>query len=985
MSIDACCMLNSVGVLLTSYFQRTPRSLFLCIHYTSKLLGISNNGWQTFRIPPTGLDQEIRQTYTASACISRIDYSHSMETSEVAASWPQSDPRSWGFPTDVNDETKLDVNTEILGQLEGSSNAHAASSHTDNEDAPPRSDEQINSQQGWRYPLIRVSVRPDDGSAVLHEMDSDDVSNISINIYSKAYIPPTNEGDWEERFYNTILHEPRQPRGEGGDCLNRGIGFALFGEQWTANPNTRGVMIRDYMWQTSGNYKFMPIDFRKLVREQPDYRTRRVMGPVHLLYMYARAGLLRRCDCKPEIPVTLMPRSPAWPGLEQWILQLLRCGTQYEEGRLIFPTRKKEGGLAVGPGEYLTIIAEGFLALARLQRHGPAQPKHAASGPDTYGELGESWALRADLVEIFRLVSWLGGVAASSGVYEFCHPGLEISRLLRPKILARAAHVERLGMCPQRIWALVQNTPDREVSMLTLVPDAPVPPDLWAQPGHADCLPDYCAHQHLDFTGVDQLHVCGLEARSGCRKTETGITDGMFPHAALAAAVERQMRDGGFVPTAWTLDGRGIVGEGRPFMAVSHVWSDGTGTGTGARGIVNECVYGNFADIARSLGCEGVWWDATCLPAEKKARIHAINNMHSNYARAAVTLVHDRSISTMRWITAAEASFALVMSPWFTRGWTALELAVSRPEAVHVLFADRLATLEEILAREGEVTHAYHHVASDLIRRVMGKVTTLNHLLSALGPRYTSWARDKAIIAGLLVGVPNPASLSQIAVYQAVIRRLETVQVGNLFHGRTGMQTSGFRWCPSDLFQMPPAPRAYNNNFNDLIVTREGYLLGHFMLSCLTLYKQKMDILPAGEHPLIRARTEHAIRNVRSHALVKDPGDLSRGLILRARLIRNEFGKPMECEVVGMVALGSPELAGITENIGYAHVLICDVGNEAPADAALYACAVSMSWPLDESVCACGAKSGKVSNPLREDRDYEGSTSVVSAKRPRVE
>ena len=175
--------------------------------------------------------------------------------------------------------------------------------------------------------------------------------------------------------------------------------------------------------------------------------------------------------------------------------------------------------------------------------------------------------------------------------------------------------------------------------------------------------------------------------------------------------------------------------------------------------MVNECVYQNFVKIATSLKCEGIWWDATCLPTEKKARIHAINNMHNNYARATVTLVHDRYLTTMPWITAAEASFALVMSPWFTRGWTALELAVSRLDAVYVLFADRLSKLDDILTTPGEVTHAYHHVASDLTRRVMDKVKTVNDLLTALGPRYTSWARDKAIIAGLLepsIPVTNP-------------------------------------------------------------------------------------------------------------------------------------------------------------------------------------------------------------------------------------
>jgi hypothetical protein len=104
------------------------------------------------------------------------------------------------------------------------------------------------------------------------------------------------------------------------------------------------------------------------------------------------------------------------------------------------------------------------------------------------------------------------------------------------------------------------------------------------------------------------------------------------------------------------------------------------------------------------------------------------------------------------------------------------------------------------MTTDGEVTHAYY-----LIHRVMHKANTLNDLLTALGPRYTSCARDKVIIAGLPIGVRNLASLSQLEVYQAVLKYLSKVEVGNLFHGMTTIQTSGFRWCPSDLFRMPPA------------------------------------------------------------------------------------------------------------------------------------------------------------------------------------
>ena len=41
--------------------------------------------------------------------------------------------------------------------------------------------------------------------------------------------------------------------------------------------------------------------------------------------------------------------------------------------------------------------------------------------------------------------------------------------------------------------------------------------------------------------------------------------------------------------TAWSLDGMSLVPKGKSFLAVSHVWSDGTGVGSWKAGEVNSC------------------------------------------------------------------------------------------------------------------------------------------------------------------------------------------------------------------------------------------------------------------------------------------------------------------------------------------------------------------------------------------------------------
>src|SRR5262249_50839957 len=145
-----------------------------------------------------------------------------------------------------------------------------------------------------------------------------------------------------------------------------------------------------------------------------------------------------------------------------------------------------------------------------------------------------------------------------------------------------------------------------------------------------------------------------------------------FDPAVLDGAV-----DGG-LPTAWGIDTGSMIEPPQPFMAISHVWSDGTGAGAWQPGLVNECLYRFFRTIAEQFHCSGIWWDTICIPISKAARSKAIVSMNRNYQDARITLVHDCFIREWEWFSPEVACFAIVMSPWFSRGWTALELASSR-------------------------------------------------------------------------------------------------------------------------------------------------------------------------------------------------------------------------------------------------------------------------------------------------------------------
>ena len=119
------------------------------------------------------------------------------------------------------------------------------------------------------------------------------------------------------------------------------------------------------------------------------------------------------------------------------------------------------------------------------------------------------------------------------------------------------------------------------------------------------------------------------------------------------------------------------------YMAFSYVWSDGTGCEQHP-GIINSCLIGDFRRIAEDLDCDGIWWDAISILSDLDARRVALGKMHEIYRRVKCTLVHDHYLLDFEWAEDGSPCLAIVLSPWFSRGWTALELRLSR--RVKVLF-----------------------------------------------------------------------------------------------------------------------------------------------------------------------------------------------------------------------------------------------------------------------------------------------------------
>lgn len=218
--------------------------------------------------------------------------------------------------------------------------------------------------------------------------------------------------------------------------------------------------------------------------------------------------------------------------------------------------------------------------------------------------------------------------------------------------------VTRYGFCPHRISSLVSH--DERVSCTVFPPNdemleelfSPSVAEAGANSDHGECTLDFCQQSQVNFTSVEQRH----ESLS-CKISPCSRIEGRFSPNELKTAVANG------ASTAWQLHGLKTVQPNHEYMAISQVWSDGTGSGKWPAGEVNTCLLQFFSAIARRLNCQGLWWDTLCIPTDKAARVKAIGTMQSYFCKARLTLVHDCFLRNTTYKDPETACMAILMSP----------------------------------------------------------------------------------------------------------------------------------------------------------------------------------------------------------------------------------------------------------------------------------------------------------------------------------
>ncbi|KAI1740188.1 hypothetical protein F4680DRAFT_122693 [Xylaria scruposa] len=488
--------------------------------------------------------------------------------------------------------------------------------------------------------------------------------------------------------------------------------------------------------------------------------------------------------------------------------------------------------------------------------------------------------------------------------------------------LSTSKTCEEKGLCPNRLWNVSFHGPNTSVGVCLLEKASQKIPPLNSRKSHIDCSAQHCLRAHDNSTGVQQAHKC----------EEKACSDISFPGIQLNQASEGS--NGRWFNTAWRLQPNRkkqqvMAPEENEYMAISHVWSDGTGVGVKTYGQVNQCLYRYFAKIAKSLNCSGLWWDTISIPSDRAARATAIERMLENFERAKVTLVHDEELVNFPWSNDGSPAIALVLSSWFTRGWTAAELFASRNHKVKVLFADPDNLTGDPLIKDldddvfmgnkkdtgtsniaGTIPMPGYFVAADAMRRIRGlahnrgAIKKLSDLVNILSHRTTSWARDHMLIAGLMCETLNARSdHSGFEITKLILSRLSRIDVPDLFHAEVPAATyGGWSWCPQSIYGL--GQLYHSSSYVDIRcrVFPDGRLTGRFQPYEIL---ENDKIAPCGSHPALKARISLALSNRKSCLLLSTPHNQQDQLYILAQPVFMN-GCTISCRWIACVRLQSP-------------------------------------------------------------------------------
>ncbi|KAI9685737.1 MAG: hypothetical protein M1822_004297 [Bathelium mastoideum] len=296
-----------------------------------------------------------------------------------------------------------------------------------------------------------------------------------------------------------------------------------------------------------------------------------------------------------------------------------------------------------------------------------------------------------------------------------------------------------------------------------------------------------------------------------------------------------------------------------PYVAFSHVWSDGLGS-TAENGIP-VCQANFLAQVARSQnvladGRTAFWIDSLCVPAASEARKQSIQLMSHTYKMARPVLVLDSTLRKVALYDDAgkQASPELLLlriltSPWSQRVWTYQEGALAQ-KLVFLVASGHSFALDFSPHLDGDPKRSplslqlgrdmFHQVYADLRAQVQvfcDQVRPSNIGDVALELRWRDTLHrnpkgrnDEILAIGTLLGIDMARLLDEsegearMAVFYRLVGRLYRNIV---FADIPRLQVDGFRWAPTT-FLVKDTRRPATDLENEGVICIEHGLLGSY-------------------------------------------------------------------------------------------------------------------------------------------------------------
>ena len=277
-------------------------------------------------------------------------------------------------------------------------------------------------------------------------------------------------------------------------------------------------------------------------------------------------------------------------------------------------------------------------------------------------------------------------------------------------------------------------------------------------------------------------------------------------------------------------------GEDTPFVAISHVWSDGlcSDADTG----LPACQVSSIKQLAALCKNEStsyfhlMYIDTLCIPRNENIKKMAINTMARVYSTASIVLVLD---STLRTVDVGSSSAARVLlqlltSPWNHRLWTLQEASLAR-ELVFA-FHDGLYNARELWNRGRSIpTPIGYECRLKLGELLVKKHTNVVTIARLLRRRSSSVPADEFLAVASLLEIPIEPLTSKEGEDRCCEfwTLLKHVPRSIVFQVQEKISIEGFRWAPRSLMGSK-ATETMSAADGDAIVTATHGLRGIYDL-----------------------------------------------------------------------------------------------------------------------------------------------------------